>query len=417
MRRDFTFVHAADIHLDSPLTGLAARNPEFSAVVRGATRRAFANIVDLAIGEGAAFVIIAGDLYDGTWKDQATGQYAVAQLARLSRAGIRSFIAFGNHDAESRISRHLTAPPGVHIFDNRRCETKVLDDLGVAIHGRGYREAATTENLAASYCPPLAGLTNIAVLHTALEGHPPHAPYAPCTVGQLVAHGHDYWALGHVHERSVRWEHPFIVYPGNAQGRHVRETGAKGAMLVHVRDGAITSVDPRVCDDVRWARAEVDARPARDMGELLQGVGAALREALRDVADRPAAARVVLKARGPLRRRLLADADWFEGEVRAQAATLSETLWIEQVRIEAGEDTPWSGLPPELAAILAGAEADEDCARAIRAAVAPLMEKLPRDLDEAEPAPLLRAAREGDIAAIIASARAVVEARLGEGEG
>jgi len=416
MRRDFTFVHAADIHLDSPLTGLAARNPDFSAVVRGATRRAFANIVDLAIGEGAAFVIIAGDLYDGAWKDQATGQYAVAQLARLSRAGIRSFIAFGNHDAESRISRHLTPPPGVHIFDNRRCETKVLDDLGVAIHGRGYREAATTENLAASYCPPLAGLTNIAVLHTALEGHPPHAPYAPCTVGQLVGHGHDYWALGHVHEPSVRWEHPFVVYPGNAQGRHVRETGAKGAMLVHVRDGAITSVDPRVCDDVRWARAEVDARPARDMGELLQGVGAALREALRDVADRPAAARVILKARGPLRRRLLADADWFEGEVRAQAATLSETLWIEQVRIEAGEDTPWSGLPPELAAILAGAEGDEDCARAIRAAVSPLMEKLPRDLDEAEPAPLLRAAREGDIAAIIASARAVVEARLGEGE-
>ena len=414
MQSDFTFIHAADIHLDSPLAGLTARNPEFSALVRGATRRAFANVVDLAIAEGAAFVIIAGDLYDGAWKDQSTGQYAIAQLARLTRAGIRAFIAFGNHDAESRVSRHLTTPPGVHRFDNRRCDTVLLEDVGVAIHGRSYREAATTEDLSATYAAPRPGLLNIAVLHTALEGAAGHASYAPCVLGELRARGHDYWALGHVHERSVRWEHPFVVYPGNTQGRHARETGAKGAMVVKVREGAIASVEHRACDDVRWLRADLDAEAAADMPELLQGVGAALRDALRGADGHPAAARLTIRARGALGRKLAADPDWFEAETRAQAAALSESLWIEKIRIEQVDDGFGGGLPPELALLLAQAAADADCLRAVRAAVGPLLDKLPPEIGDPEVAPLTAAARSGDLAALVAAARDSLEARLGE---
>ena len=416
MHSDFTFIHAADIHLDSPLAGLTARNPDFSALVRGATRRAFANVVDLAIVEGAAFVIIAGDLYDGAWKDQSTGQFAIAQLARLTRAGIRAFIVFGNHDAESRVSRHLTTPEGVYRFDNRRCETIVLDDYGVAVHGRSYREAATTEDLSATYAAPRPGLLNIAVLHTALEGAAGHASYAPCVLGELRARGHDYWALGHVHERSVRCEHPFVVYPGNTQGRHIRETGAKGAMLVKVREGAIASVEHRACDDVRWLRADVDATPAKDMTELLGGVGLSLRDALRGADGHPAAARLTIRARGALGRKLAADPDWFEAEIRAQAAALSESLWIEKIRLEYDHHGPASGLPPELSTLLAGAAADVDCLRTIRAAIAPLLDKLPIEVIDDEVAPLTAAARAGDMAALVTAARDYLEARLGEAD-
>ena len=148
MSSTFTFIHAADVHLDSPLGGLATRDETFSALALNATRRAFANVVDLAIAEGAAFVVIAGDLYDGTWKDQSTGQFAVAQFARLSRVGIRVAVAFGNHDAESRITRHLTMPAGVFAFSNRKCETVMFNDLSVALHGRSYKEVATLENIA-----------------------------------------------------------------------------------------------------------------------------------------------------------------------------------------------------------------------------------------------------------------------------
>lgn len=115
---------------------MAGKDEAFSQLVRGATRRAFSNVVDLAIDKGASFVVIAGDLYDGTWKDHATGQFAVAQLARRSRAGTRAFIVFGNHDAESRVTRHLTMPDGVYSFSNKKCETIALPELGVAIHAR-----------------------------------------------------------------------------------------------------------------------------------------------------------------------------------------------------------------------------------------------------------------------------------------
>jgi exonuclease SbcD len=412
MTPDFTFVHAADIHLDSALSGLGAREEGFSAVARGATRRAFANIVDLAIGEGAAFVVIAGDLYDGAWRDQSTGQFAVAQFARLARAGVRTFIVFGNHDAESRVSRHLTLPDLVWRLDNRRCETVTLDDLGVAIHGRSYKDAATTEDIAATYCPPTPDLFNLAILHTALEGHEGHLPYAPCSLDRLCAAGHDYWALGHVHEASVRAEHPHVVYPGNSQGRNVRETGPKGAVVVRVRDGVVAHVEHHPCDEVRWARAAFDGGAARDMGELLAGVGAALDDAVRGIADRPTAVRLTVGSRGDLRGRLLADPAWFEGEVRGQASMLSDTLWIESVRIRAPDHDEGAALLPEIADLLASAAGDPECGRALLASVRPLLDKLPFDGQEAELAPLLAAARAGDASVLLAAAMAAVEARL-----
>ncbi|HZL00024.1 MAG TPA: DNA repair exonuclease [Caulobacteraceae bacterium] len=416
MKRDFTFVHTADIHLDSPLTGLARKDEGFSRLVRGATRRAFSNVVDLAIDEGAGFVVIAGDLYDGTWKDQNTGQFAVSQLSRLSRAGIRTFIVFGNHDAESRISRHLTMPPGVHLLSNKACETVFMEEFGVAIHGRSYKEVATTEDLAASYCAPNALAFNIALLHTALGGNPPHENYAPCTLDRLRSSGHQYWALGHVHEHAVRSRHPFVVYPGNTQGRHARETGAKGAVLVRVSEGEVQSVEHRACDEVRFARAEIDGVDARDMTELLAAVGEGLAGATRSTDGRPVAVRVIVRARDGVGRGATADREWFDGEVQAIAAGLSESLWIEKVTLTAVEDGPTTSLLPELDALLAVAMDDEDCAHAVRAAVAPLLGKLPADLRDPDLSPLLWAAREQDDRTLVAAARRLVEARLaGEG--
>lgn len=410
MSRDFAFLHAADIHIDSPLTGLSAKNEEFSKVVRGATRRAFSNLVDLAVSEQVDFVVIAGDLYDGTWKDQSTGQYAASQLARLSRAGIRAFIVFGNHDAESRISRHLTPPDGVHLLDNRKCQSIPLDDLGVAIHGRSYKDAATIENIAQTYCPPTPGLFNLAILHTALDGHPGHQSYAPCTLDELRSAGHDYWALGHVHDAAIRSREPYIVYPGNTQGRHVRETGAKGVMLVRVADGAVAGIEARPCDEARWAQAEVDAREAKDMPELLAAVAEALRAATDGAADRPTAARLNVKAHGTLRRPLLADPEWFSAEVQGQASMISGDLWIESVRLDPGDAE--DELSPELSELLAGADESEDCVRAIRSAVKPIIDKLPSEITNGELAPLLTAARAGDVTALLSAARRALAPRL-----
>lgn len=416
MATDFTFIHAADIHLDSPLVGLSQKNEAFSQLVRGATRRAFANVVDLAIQEGAAFVVIAGDLYDGSWKDQSTGQYALSQLARLTRAGIRAVIVFGNHDAESRVTRHLTTTEGIYKLSNTRCETVLLDDLGVAIHGRSYKEAHTVENIASTYCPPVPGRFNLAMLHTALDGHPGHAPYAPCSVAELQASGHDYWALGHVHEHAVRSEAPWIVYPGNTQGRNVRETGEKGAVVVKVEEGQVRSVEHRACDEVRWANTRVDAVKAQQTSDVLAELKLQLYRVMGGVGDRPTAVRVTVAANGALARHLAGDLAWFESEARAHAEAVSDNIWIERLRIEStGESQAPSGLPPEIAEILAEASEDPECAAAIREAVSPLIAKLPGDIFGAasDDIPrLLRAAKDSDDRVLLEAAVAIAEARL-----
>jgi DNA repair exonuclease SbcCD nuclease subunit len=169
------FIHAADIHLDSPLLGLSAYQGAPVEVLRSATRSAFTRLIDVAIEEEVDFLVIAGDLYDGTWKDFNTGIYFARQMGRLAKAGIPAFLLYGNHDAESEITKQLTLPPNVKAFSSRKAETHRIENLEVALHGRSFREAATTENLAVDYPAAIPGWLNIGVLHTALEGDAAHA--------------------------------------------------------------------------------------------------------------------------------------------------------------------------------------------------------------------------------------------------
>lgn len=225
------FLHAADIHLDSPLAGVHARADLPSAVMHRCTRRAFTAMIDLALAEDVAFVVIAGDLYDGDWKDFSTGLFFAEEMRRLGRP---CCLLRGNHDARSLISRNLTLPPNVREFSSRTCETITLADLGVALHGYSFPNRAVPENLSASYPAPTPGMLNIGVLHTSAEDPGEHETYAPCRVADLTLKGYDYWALGHIHDRRVLAERPWVVFPGNLQGRHSKEAGPKGCTLVTV---------------------------------------------------------------------------------------------------------------------------------------------------------------------------------------
>ena len=237
------FIHAADIHLDSPLSGLAAYPDAPAAQLRNATRDAFCELINRAIEEQVDFMVIAGDLYDGSWRDHNTGIFFCREMGRLRRAGIAVFVLFGNHDAESEMTRKLELPDNVRCFATQKPQTFTLDTLGVVLHGQSFRHKETTDNLAAAYPPPVAGYYNIGVLHTALEGHTAHANYAPCSRAELHARGYQYWALGHVHE-FAQWDGPsIIVFPGNLQGRHIRETGRRGAVLVEVDGIGHTTVE------------------------------------------------------------------------------------------------------------------------------------------------------------------------------
>ncbi|WP_221930898.1 DNA repair exonuclease [Telmatospirillum sp. J64-1] len=329
------FVHAADIHLDSPMAGLAAYDGAPLERLRGATRQALVNLVDLAIEEAASFVVIAGDLYDGDWRDFNTGLFFCAQMTRLDRQGIPVFVVQGNHDAESAMTKRLPLPGNVTVFSTRRAETKILDGLRVAIHGRSFASRDVSDNLAATYPAPVKGMFNIGLLHTACDGRAGHAPYAPCTAAELAAKGYEYWALGHVHRREVLNETPYIVFPGNTQGRHARETGPKGCTLVTVEDGAVTALEHRDLDVVRWAQVEIDASACAGLDEVVETALSALEDAAAEAGGRLLAARLRFTGRSPAHAALTRRGDQLAAELRASAMGIgAEGAWIEKILIE-----------------------------------------------------------------------------------
>lgn len=329
----FKFIHCADLHLDSPLRGLSAHEDAPVEMIRSATRRALQNLVNLAITEHVRFVVIAGDLFDGDWPDYSTGLFFNSLMSRLNDVGIFVYVVRGNHDAASNITRHLVLPPNVHEFATDHGQTYLLDDLRVAIHGQGFSHREVMENLVLNYPDPVPGYLNIGVLHTSLEGHEGHAPYSPCSVTDLVQKNYDYWALGHVHKRQViREVNPCILYPGNIQGRHIRETGDKGCTLVTV-EGRNISFDHRSLDVLRWYLAEIDLSGVKSHDGFLQRVSAAFQEHVEANRGCLLALRLEFSGQTPLHGELLADPEYFYREIdNAVATTAPGEIWIEKVK-------------------------------------------------------------------------------------
>ncbi len=331
----FRFIHAADIHLDSPLRKLEAYEGAPVEAMRRATREALTRLVDLTLAEEAAFLVIAGDLFDGDWPDSATGTTFIREMTRLTSAGTPVFVLRGNHDAESRILRKLPAQDGVIFFDHRKPASHTVPGLPVVLHGQSFGVPAETANLAAGYPPPQPGMINIGVLHTALEGNARHAPYAPCSVGQLVGMGYDYWALGHVHDHAVVHADPPVVYPGNLQGRSVRETGPKGAVVVTVSDNHAFSLDFRPLDVARWADLRVDLTGCADRDSAFTTLRQTLEDAVDTAEGLILAVRLRLAGATPLHGALARDQRLLREEVVALIATLgADRVWLEKVLLE-----------------------------------------------------------------------------------
>jgi DNA repair exonuclease SbcCD nuclease subunit len=385
----FRFIHAADIHLDSPLRGLERYPGTPVDAIRQATRRALENLVELAIEQSVAFVLIAGDLYDGDWKDFHTGLFFVGQMARLREAGIPVLLIAGNHDAANRMSRRLPLPENVRVLSPGRPESVILDECETAIHGQGFAQAAVLDNLARAYPSAVPGLFNIGLLHTAAEGRAGHEPYAPCTLDDLRAKGYDYWALGHVHRQETLATDPPVVFPGNLQGRHMRETGPKGCMMVTVDDRQRPRAEPCWLDVFRWELCPIDASGVATGDDLLEAVRRGL-EALAAKADsRPLAVRVEVRGPCPAHRALWAEPQRWTNEVRAVAQDVpGSQVWIEKVLLPADPGAA-PGVPAsrddaldELAACVADWKADPAKLASLAEALGALRAKLPRDLLE-----------------------------------
>jgi predicted phosphodiesterase len=406
------FIHAADLHIDSSLSGLRVRHDAAGHDFHLATRRAVTNMVAHAVSERVDLVVLAGDVFDGDWADYATGLFLLKALADLGRAGIPVVMIHGNHDASSRMTRSLTWPGHVRVLGSRKPETHVLDHLGVAVHGQSFPDGAVPGNLAAGYPPPVPGRFNIGLLHTSLAGNAGHDTYAPCSLGDLRSKGYDYWALGHVHTPTVVCEDPHVVYPGNIQGRHVNESGARGFVVVDVEEGRVSRLTTVAADALRWRRVRADLSGAVDFSDVAATVTSALARATADADGRAVAVRLGLHGGTAMHGEILSDRERLEAECDA-AALQAGDVWLERIVVETTADASPG---------VAGVEA-AGIAEILRAVAADLGERdaIRRGLEEGLgrlPLPLTRAAgvelADATFDAVLADASALLSHRLAD---
>lgn len=270
----FTFVHAADLHLDTPFES-SGRVPEHVAIaLRDASLDAWAGLVELTIERDAACLLLAGDVYDGEQRGlRAQGRFRRG-LEELTARGVQVFLVHGNHDPLDGWSGIARWPAAVTVFpsdDVSSVEVKRNGQRLATVHGISYPRRDCTDNLALRFRRSAEPGLHIGLLHANVGSNPHHAPYGPCTVDDLRRAGMDYWALGHVHQRAyLSTDAPWIVYPGNLQGRGMSaaEKGQKGAVVVDVEDDTIRHVSfapvARVCS----VEIEIDASEVEDATSL-----------------------------------------------------------------------------------------------------------------------------------------------------
>jgi DNA repair exonuclease SbcCD nuclease subunit len=335
------FIHAADLHLDSPFRGIGDAAPELRDQLQGATLQAFERVVDHTINSKADFLVLAGDLYDSHDRSLRALLAFRRQMERLAERDISVYIVHGNHDPLNGWGSEFQLPPNVTTFSGRPdTETFVRRGREVAnITGVSYTRERVMENLAASFKPAENSPYSIAVLHTNVGGQTGHADYAPATVEELSSAGFDYWALGHVHTRSVLANDPsMIVYPGNIQGRHAREGGPRGCYQVDVDTHGRAHLQFIETNVVRWAHLDLSIAGHSRLSSLVDAMLEKGRAAATQF-DGPTVVRCTITGSGPLHRDLRKEG--IDEELREELHTIVPT---ESVRISTGPELDWETL-------------------------------------------------------------------------
>ena len=334
----FKFIHAADIHLDSPLLNLDQYDGAPVDALRVATRDAFDNLIQTAIDEQVQFLLIAGDLYDKDSPDFQTPMHVRKKMQELQDAGVEVFIIQGNHDATAvakRAFEALTLPANVHVFSTKGPETRMLEDLQVAIHGQGFATKSIVDDLSGNYPAAVPGHFNIGLLHTNLGGNTSHDNYAPSTADGLRQKEYQYWALGHIHkrDRGIGGKRQIIHYSGNTQGRHIRESGPRGCTLVTVDDSHNISMKFRPTDVWRWHVCEIDASGSATADDILLSARQDIEKALLSADDRALAVRVRVAGATTAHRSLMNQATHWRDELRRMTLdAFEERVWLEKVK-------------------------------------------------------------------------------------
>ena len=338
--KPFSFIHAADLHLDSPFKGISEVSEEISSELIEATFKAFNMIIDLCIEKQIYFLLIAGDIYDGADRSLRAQLRFRDGLKRLSDAGIKTYIVHGNHDPLDGWSANLDWPKNVHIFNGKSVEKvsvekdgeEIAQIYGISFHNREIKTNLT--NKFPKLSPSKKALFTIGMLHCNVGTNTGHEPYAPCTLQDLITRNFDYWALGHVHKKAIiNEDNPLVIYPGNPQGLHPKETGAKGCFLVNVDEKGEPTAEFIDVDSMRWFVEELSIDSLHTEQELISKIHNYIEKIRKEAKGRPSICRIVLTGRGALhssiaRKGILDD---ILKDLRENEEGEKQFVWIESI--------------------------------------------------------------------------------------
>jgi DNA repair protein SbcD/Mre11 len=300
----FSFVHAADLHLDSPFRGVTAESPAIAASLHSATFEVYNSLIDLCIEKQVQFLLIAGDIYDGADRSLRAQLRFRDGLQRLVDHNIQAFVVHGNHDPFKGRSRSIDWPEGVHVFSYRKVKSipfKIGNSPVALISGISHENGNITTNLAKKFEFQDPDLFQIGLLHCNVGRDTGHEAYAPCELQDLIKTGLDYWALGHVHERKILHNDPYVVYPGNTQGRNIREQNERGCYLVQVDDNnRVTSLEFHELDKIRWFWGSLTIDGLDTLDQLENALSGCIEDLSKKAGSRPLICRISLTGQGPL---------------------------------------------------------------------------------------------------------------------
>lgn len=343
----FRFLHTADLHLDSPFKGMSSLPMEIRNKVIHTTFQALQHVIDLAISEAVDFVLFSGDVFDladRSLRAQISFQQAMKEL---DRHHIEAFVIHGNHDPMDGHKASLSWPDNVHFFSDNVQTVPAHNRQGqqvALVHGISYRTAAVKENLALQFQAGAPSTYHIGMLHCNVDGDAEHEHYAPCSKQDLLRSGMDYWALGHIHTSKVVHANPYIIYPGNTQGRNIRETGEKGCYIVDVNEQGQTKLNFHNTDVLRWFNSTLEIEDIQTEQELIDHIEDYIESVSTQLHSRSAIIRLNLKGRGPLHRWLNREENVQDLLNLARNQQLSKLkqhphnpfIWLESIRVQTG---------------------------------------------------------------------------------
>jgi exonuclease SbcD len=340
----FRFLHAADLHLDTPFEGIGKVSREWQQRLRDASLDALDNLTTSAIENRCDFVLFAGDTYDGIFRGARAQSRLLRAVRQLDDQGVRSFFVYGNHDPINEgwsALREGDFPPSVKIFTQSDTvagiEVTREDTVIAIIQGISFSRREEYRNLAKLFPTERnSSAFQIGLLHCNAGGQEGYEPYAPCSLDDLRHAAIDYWALGHIHKRKILQENnPTIVYPGNSQARSFKEAEPKGATLVDVNDFGGVQLRHLDLDVVRFSNVTVTIDSCQSLQQLYDRCSDVMSRAHEEGRHRYLVSRLKLTGTTQIYNDLLTVYQQNELVSTIQENLNSDRMWVTQVLLKA----------------------------------------------------------------------------------